>query len=115
MLQKKEAIYTEMSLWRQRNEEVLASGISLGKRETQLCVQTAVKSITSLSTVAMCSRKSKDREGTATIGHTHTLSMLHGVNSIPSHKYQEQTVSPGAMLYARYQTSLIPVLTELAV
>lgn len=104
-----------MSLWRQRNEEVLALGISLGKRKTQLCVQVAAKSITSLSTVVMCSRKSKDRKGTATIGHTHMLSILHGVNSVPFHKYQEQTMSPGAMLYARCKTYLIPVLTELAV
>lgn len=48
--------YTEMSLWRQRNEEVLALGISLGKRKTQLCVQMAANSITSLPTVVMCSR-----------------------------------------------------------
>lgn len=113
---KRRHCYIEMNLWRQRNEEVLALGISLGKRSNPDVCTNVFKSVTRLSTVVICSRKRNDRKGTATIDHTHTHKVFYMV-LLPflSTNNQEQIMSPGTMLYARYKAHLIPVCTELAV
>lgn len=75
----KKQFYTEMCLWRQRNQEVLALGISGAEEECSCVDRTNGNEDEMCSTVEMCSRVSNCRTGTATTGHTRTLGILHAL------------------------------------